>query len=108
MFNGTEVALMKEGPGFFLISHCSRGAAEKPIHGLLRVQRMGFGGWNPKNQRKGSHRNVHAFSKERAADDGTSDRCPESKWATLQCIERLPSSVCAICNGTSPGILFDM
>lgn len=74
---------MKEGTGFFLISHCSRGAAEKPIHGLLRVQRMGFGGWNPKNQRKGSHRNVHAFSKERAAGDGTSDRCPESKWATV-------------------------
>lgn len=106
MFNGTEVALMKEGPGFFLISHCSRVQQKNQsmdyseyrgwdlVVGILKIRGKGA-----------TERFMHFLRRGLLVTVLlTGAQSPSG----LQCIERLPSSICAMCNGTSPGILFDM
>lgn len=53
---------MKGGPVIFFFFDFTVG--QEMIHALLTVRRVGFGGCNPKNKRKGSHRKAYAFSEE--------------------------------------------
>ena len=72
MFNYTEVAFMKEGPGFFLISQREK---KKSMH------YSELGGWDMVVITLKIRGKVWAFSKETIAGDSTSDSCPERRRA---------------------------